>query len=120
MLHAPPLWTDRHATAHALTLARKHRPEQLPQVGIVRLLIELALAHVGEVGGKLLGKALAEGGEAHVGLLLANQVVPQLLVGSLQALPGQGASEEVPVKVEGSAGEKRAGEKRNREGGKPT
>ena len=70
-------------------------PEQLAQVVVVRLVLEAQGAADLEVGDEFGGEALAE--DLHGGghLALADLLVLLLLGVRLQALPGQGAPQEV-------------------------
>lgn len=69
--------------------------EDLAQVAVVGLVVETQRTSVVQVDGKLVGEASAQdlGGSSH--LLLHDAVVLLLLGGSLQTLPGQGATAEV-------------------------
>lgn len=73
--------------------------EDLAEIRVVGLVVEAKRAGVVEVDGELVGEATAEdlGGSGH--LLLHDAVVLLLLSGSLQALPGQGATAEVEHNV---------------------
>mgnify|MGYP006976755015 CR=1 FL=1 len=77
------------------SLANKQVTEDLAQVAVVRLVIEAKRPGVVEVDGKLIREATAEhiGGSGH--LLLHDTVILLLLGGSLQTLPGEGATAEV-------------------------
>lgn len=73
--------------------------EDLPQVGVVRLVIKAEGARVVEVDGKLVGESTAEDFSGGGHLLLHDSVVLLLLGSSLQALPGEGATAEVQHNV---------------------
>lgn len=77
------------------TLTDEEVTEDLAQVAVVGLVVETQRTSVIQVDGKLVGEATAKdlGGSSH--LLLHNAVVLLLLGGSLQTLPGQGATAEV-------------------------
>ena len=69
--------------------------EDLAEVGVVRLVIKAEGTGVVQVDGKLIGESTAEdlGGCSH--LLFHDTVVLLLLGGSLESLPGEGATAEV-------------------------
>lgn len=76
-------------------LADEQVPENLPQVGVVRLVIETQGAGVVEVNGKFIGQSSAENLGRGCHLLLHDTVVLLLLGGRLQTLPRQRAATEV-------------------------
>ena len=80
-------------------LADEQVPEDLPQVRVIRLVVETQRAGVVQVDGELVGESPAQnlGGGGH--LLLHDTVVLLLLGGRLQALPGQGTTAEVEHNV---------------------
>lgn len=76
-------------------LADEQVPENLPQVGVVGLVIETQGTGVVQVDGELVGETTAKdlGGGRH--LLLHDTVVLLLLSSGLQTLPGKGTTAEV-------------------------
>ena len=81
------------------TLTNKEITEDLPEVGVIRLVIEAKGTSVVEVDGKLVGEATAENFSGSGHLLLHDAVILLLLGSSLQALPWQGATAEVQHNV---------------------
>jgi len=81
------------------TFADEEITEDLAEVRVVGLVVEAKRASVVEVDGELVGEATAEdlGGSGH--LLLHDTIVLLLLGGSLQTLPGKGATAEVKHNV---------------------
>lgn len=70
-------------------------PEELPQVRVIRLVVESQGPSVVQENGKLVREATAEkiGGCGH--LFLHDPVVLLLLGGGLETLPGEGTTEEI-------------------------
>lgn len=77
------------------TLADEEITENFAQIAVVGLVVETQRASVVQVDGELIGKATAQdlGRSSH--LLFHDTVVLLLLGGSLETLPGQGATTEV-------------------------
>lgn len=80
-------------------LSYEQVPEQLPEVRVVRLVVESQRSSVVEVYGKLVGVSSAEDFGRGGHLLLHDTVVLLLLGSGLESLPRQGASQEVHENV---------------------
>lgn len=80
-------------------LANKEITEDLSEVRIVWLVVEAKGTGVVEIDGKLVGKVAAKdlGGSGH--LLLHDAIVLLLLGGRLEALPWEGATDEVKQNI---------------------